>query len=295
MSSSIRVEGVEFSSINWRSFDHLVVTCAYEERANYIFDSHINQFPDIICFGFPDKHVLSYDENRRRFAARDITVCHVDDLQFEQQFFEIVGRLIAKQNAANLFVDISSLNRYRIASVVKALAIEPRLRITFSYVIAEPESSPRRVPVTRQGLVHPFFSGWSAYPQRPLFAIASVGYEEEKLIALLDTLEADQAIILRTDHHDPQYYDSVTKANTILWERLNPESVVSFDILRPVDLFLLVDNLLFSLSSKYRIVVLPLEACWHAASTRVPRLSGIVRAVVWKCQSIGKRRAKLFA
>ena len=122
MIRSPSIEPWVLDNIKTIEYDAVITTVGYERRARYIAENLSPQGKNKIAAAFKDNCVLDFNKNLAFFKKANYEIKHLSDedyYQWAQQF--VVGN--GQEDKMNIFlIDISSMSRYRIASLVWALA-----------------------------------------------------------------------------------------------------------------------------------------------------------------------------
>lgn len=257
-------------NIGSRSFDDLppkwdlvLTALGYETRARFLTERLKLRGTSNYAIAFPDRQVLSFDDNRRYFTEAGFEIKTVIDAEFKAAIGEIVDRLAESEKDELLVcVDISSFSRYRLAHVVSSLlqrSYKCCLRIFFMYNVASfsPPDAPSMGANSHAGPVTADFAGWRPEPDAPPVAAVGLGYEEGKALGAVEYLQADE--IWAFDPFSPlsEYRDELTKANALLLEACPPSRVVQYDLTDPVGLFYKLESVVYGIKRSGRPIILP--------------------------------------
>jgi hypothetical protein len=276
--------------------DLLVAACGYESRAVYVSQAFHRMAKRKVALGFDSQQELCYMENRDWFKKQGFELAELSDpgvLDWGRQLMREVSQCAS---APNITIDISCLNRLRLADLVTSLqALDvSRATFTFAYNIAE-FTEPLKVlgPTSIAEPVTPEFAGWSTAPERPPAAIIGLGYEYSRAVGIIDHLEINNAAWAFTPVSPiSNYLASVDTANRSLLEAIRIQGrAVKYDVLDPASLFRELNTLVGGLLELYNPIIIPLgpkifALCSLLAATLHPELgvwrvsSGILEAPV---------------
>lgn len=271
-------------------FDLLVVCLGYETRSLYIAERYAGAATKKIAVSFQDRQVGRYDYNRSFYTSNNFEILVFDPGELAKVFRVAVAQLSRQSmSGTRILVDISSMSRPMIASVVLALtqACEQQpLDVVFAYcpaVFTKP--SDQRQPVTVSQPVTPEFAGWSNQPDKPVAAIAGLGFEFDQALGAIEYLEPAVAWTFIPFGEDSRYDRAVQKANRELLATLDPEKIVRYDVANPYQSFAELESLTYGLLDNNRPVLIPfgpkifsllsfIVAAIHAPNVTVWRVSG---------------------
>jgi len=192
-------------------------------------------------------------------------------------------------SVTRMLIDISSMSRPMIASVVLALsrACERHpLDVVFAYcpaVFTKP--SDLRQPVTVSQPVTPEFAGWSNQPDKPVAAIAGLGFEFDQALGAMEFLEPAVAWTFIPFGEDERYDRAAQSANKELLAAIKPERMIRYDVTDPYQCFVQLESLTYGLLDSNRPIIVPfgpkifsllsfLVAIIHAPNVTIWRVSG---------------------
>lgn len=224
MMTMLRVAPLDISSA--KSYDALVATVGYEARASYVGKTYAPRFKRIWAFDYHQKAVLSYEENREFFdsfetinepetAYRKSLAGLVSNLRDSLPRDEATGERVIPQIA----VDISSMDRDRIAMTVLALTVDQEQAIHVDFLYAFGEFDQRLVGSEGAVLVNrPIagLEGWSSDPDAAVTCVVGLGFESRLATAAIETIEPHQTIALLPKGDDDRYDVHVRERNAEL-------------------------------------------------------------------------------
>jgi hypothetical protein len=242
--------------------DLLICACGYESRAIRVAQMVADRAQRKIALGFEAQRVLCYETNKRWFQENGFQVEDVDDVRFGSLIAEAIQALVGDGDAARLLVDVSCMNRARLAKLVLALraAAGRRLEVDFAYNIAAYSAPSEEVaPTSVAEPVTPEFSGWTLQPEKPPAAVLGLGYEQSRAIGIVDHLEINNAAWAFIPKSPiPEYSISVDLANESLYSMLQTEGRrLYYEVMDPGALFRELNALVDLLKQMYNPIVIP--------------------------------------
>jgi hypothetical protein len=244
-------------------YDVFLATVGYERRASYASRHLRPKATKRIACAFTERQCLSFDRNRQWFMEQGFKYEAVDEGKIE----DWSRRLIAVTGASadreiRLAVDISSMSRLRLASLLAAiLRADPRFPISVDFVYSVAKwSSPSEAPepIESAGAVLPFFAGWSNRPELPTIAVVGLGYEPDKAVGAYEYLEASGVWAFIPTSKDPRYDRDVGRANKSLLKRVIPSQQIPYRVDQPVACFGALESVIYGSLENGRPVMLPL-------------------------------------
>jgi hypothetical protein len=216
----------------------------------------------IWAYAYPEENLFDYSVNKDLLESVGATIIPLDDA-FRKDLASRINDFIAETSSPRrirIGIDISSLDRDRIAQAVSALVydLEFDLEIDFYYSPAAYDSnligSEGRVVVNRplQG-----FEGWSSEPDLPLACVMGLGFESNLALAALETLEPSRTTVLVARDIDSRYDFAVTEKNGSLL-RSRSSNVIEYSINRPARAVILLESIVHSLRRDHRVVLVPI-------------------------------------
>lgn len=251
----------EISSIN---YDIFVATTGFESRATWIAENLAIEAQVLWAPAFANRQSLQFDRNKRLFTTLnyETAVCPESDF-----YANLTTRLANISKSFNEFqilrilIDISSMSRLRMASVVDAVRLAPfnnEIQCDFIYSLAEfSEPQNENLPISEFGPVTDEFAGWSDDPSRSCCVLFGAGYEQDQIIGVVEMLEADDVWVFVPDGKDRRYYDSVMEANKALWDVVPVDRRLIYSVMRPFDAFSAVESLLYGKLATTRPMIVP--------------------------------------
>lgn len=245
--------------------DLLIAACGYESRCTQVplaLSSHCSQ---IHTFAFPDRHDNAFGDHYDTLSKLG-TIVTADMSEFSDQVSMLASKVRSSSTPgkiSSVAVDISSLDRERIASVVRAFVLVPSetpVDLTFYYSHGKFESHPDSAPETIviNGPVNGF-SGWTTQPSDPVACVVGLGFEADLALAALETLEPALTVVLIPQHEaDARFENKVRFANASLVRSQSDVRVLDYDLDHPAETMRTIERVVHSLNGRYRIAVVPL-------------------------------------
>jgi hypothetical protein len=225
--------------------DALLASVGYEPRSRAIAGA-LGQLPaEAVVVEFKEPRTDTYRESLEWFSARDFRVNQEWDDAFLPWLRDWMGGLAAGGDQVRVAVDISSMNRPRIAAVVQILSeLPPTTRMTVDFLYCpshfeQPADLPPGVLSLRP--VSSYFTGPLGSQSSPV-ALAGLGYEPHKAPGALESLEIRRVIAYVPVGPHPDFRDAVIEANQGLLGGPEAPQRVEYDVLDPFDCVMRLDG-----------------------------------------------------
>jgi len=243
-------------------YDVGIAAVGFEARARFVAE---NLHPDArirLACAFPDRKVLSYQDNIDWYSRNGYKTEEVPDEPFGVWCGEVL-RNIRQTGSGQLriWVDISSLSRFRIAALVdtfRSFDATPVLHIDFLYSLAKSSPPPRGfVPNAHVGPVLPSFAGWPTDPDRPPAAIVGLGYEQDKALGAVEHIQASLVWLFKPLSSEAGYAEWQVDANKTLLEDVPRGRQLEYPVEQPLDCFVKLESLIYRLAQTENVVMFP--------------------------------------
>ena len=283
-----------------RRYSLLVTSVGYERRASHIARHESLDFGNILAFSFDANQVLNYPENREYFsrvgtllddagsAVGEVLTAHLNELyRTEVQAATVLGLAHPDFSVA---VDISSMNRDRIALIASALlSFSQPIQVAFLYSPAEFGAnlvgSEGSVVVNRPILG---LDGWTVDPNMPVTCVIGAGFESRLAMAAIETLEPAETVWLFPQGLDERYDEVVEKRN--FGSAVSHLDHVSYyDVGAPFRLLSDLEVTIQRLLHSSRVVIVPLGPKIFALCSILIGLTSDTDVTVWRLSADTER------
>jgi hypothetical protein len=248
-----------------------------------------------VAVGFPSQQELAYPTNERWYRAHGY---HVSD-RWENRFLGLVRELfadVATKPGRRIAVDVSSMERPRVAAVVETIASLPdhvTLDIDLLYAPARYQR-PSDLPSGALSLtcVSPYFSGVIGTQAENPVALIGLGYEPWKAAGALLSLEVDEAIAFAPSGFDRRFYGAMKRANRGLLSGPHAPHVTDYDIADPAGCFAMLDGTINAARAQGSTPLLvPLGPKVFAACACLAAAVHHPHVTVWRASFLERERA----
>lgn len=244
------------------SYDLLVSALGFEQRATAVASLIQDRSVRKIALGFNHNQVHSYGQNDEWYRAHGFEVyTDLSEEEFSSAFLTSLQKVLATGvQCIRMAVDVSCLDRRRLASVVHALRnfSSAPLLVDFHYAIASfVPPSPVYGRNEIAGPVHRAFAGRFLDPGKPLALVAGLGYEIGKVVGAAEYLQAARVIAFTPRSAVREYEPEVVRANSILLDDLREDDLISYELEEPGRIIATLDAVLRGVTASYNVVLLP--------------------------------------
>lgn len=275
-----------FSDEGSTCVDIFVHALGFEQRACAILASGKVVAQRYISLQFPDEERFSYQINHG--IAKNIGATIVRDYveYFRGEFAaEVRGTEAVTNRKLNVTIDVSSMNRTMIATVLFAvISLRQHLdEVSLIYVpgvFHEPRSE--FPAIERIGAVTPELSAFSANPELPIGVVMGLGYEYGLAVGLVNRLEPRLTVCFRAVGHDVRYEEACRKANLDFDFGGSNIQVGSYPILDPIAAYSYIENIIFGMTRNFRVVIVPLGPKIFAAIATLIAIQNIGSVAIWR-------------
>ena len=254
--------GVRSLPEDWgaQDYDLFITTVGYERRARYIAE-HFRPKAEIkVACGFRDQQVLEYSRNSDFFKSQGFEVEHPPEAGYSDWAQAVLRRVPSDRSSIRVLVDISSVTRFRMATLLVQLRECRRAKLTISFVYSLAAFTPPPEIIqanSHVGPVTPEFAGWWEEPDRALVAVVGLGYEEDKALGAVEHLQAAEVWTFVPVSEVTAYSPALVRANRTLLEGVPPNHQLAYRVQDPLACFARLESLTFGLSQERNPVLLP--------------------------------------
>jgi hypothetical protein len=225
---------VSAEQVRSEGLDLIVAACGYEERAVFLPNYLGNRATRRVRLDFRelDDHPqrLLNEEVFRRLGYESL-LCSGDDYHEAVKAVDDLSAIPDKRRL-RIGIDISSMTRAWYWGLTKRLSIvsaKVPLEVFFFYTPAR-FSAPRVFagPPKVFGPI-PGLSNSLELPDREISLLIGLGYESDKALGLVEYIDARHTWLFYTDPAaDARFTGAVKDANKFLFERVDPDNVISY-------------------------------------------------------------------
>jgi len=275
-------------------YDAVLTSLGYEARSTAIAKA-LGSTPRGVAVGFPTQQELAYGSNERWYRRHGYKVSE----RWEGEFPGLVRELfadVASAGRARIAVDVSSMERPRIAAVVELIAALPDdadVQVDMLYAPGRYQP-PRDLPSGALSLtcVSPYFTGQISTRAENPVALVGLGYEPWKAAGALLSLEVDHAIAFAPNGFDPRFYGAMQRANRGLLTGPHAPHVIDYQVADQAGCFSMLDGTINAGRAQGSTPLLvPLGPKIFAACACLAAAVHHPRVTVWRASFLERQRA----
>lgn len=245
-----------------QDYDLAIFALGYERRATHVAKDQSGSLKLRVAIGYNDHPILHYAENRDWYSRKGYVVRECTDSEYRGVVEGFVDGLNDTQkDQLQILVDVSSLNRRRLATLIdifRTRCSSRPVRVDFAYSLAQFSTPPSSTSLNRHvGPVSPEFAGWWIQPERPCIAIVGLGYEEEKALGSIEHVQPSDVWVFMPRSPIVEYTGALKEANASLLEMMDRSRILEYDVDCPYDLFVKLESLVAGLSARSNCILLP--------------------------------------
>lgn len=174
-----------------------------------------------------------------------------------------VIKLSEHKNTLSLCIDVSSIHRRNLASILsfllRELSAKHHIELSIIYTLAEYSTPPSFdvQPNTRVAPVHSEFAGWASLPSIPIAVIVGLGYEKDKALGAFEYIESNERIIYIPNSPETEYKDQVLQHNDIVISATEPRNIINYQVDKPALIFMSLRSLMEGIKNDFRPIIFP--------------------------------------
>jgi hypothetical protein len=252
----------EWSPETDREYTLFIAAAGYEQRSRFIAETLKINAVSRRSFMFLDRRTLEFDKNVKILKALGHTLDEPEEDEFATWCNQVLSEITAPAGEPiAVAIDISSLSRFRIATLIDATRRAQRDRtivVDFLYSLAKYSAPPSDLPPNRHvGPVLDAFAGWNDEPDQPPVAILGLGYEQDRALGAVEHLQAADVFAFIPTSRIPQYSRALLTANTALLDRVPEDCRIPYTVERPLDCFARLEALTHGCAQSQAPILLP--------------------------------------
>ena len=272
--------------------DLLIATCGYEARSRVLASRTFETIPEVVAPAYAVEHVHSYSANRAFFRQIGAEVEVIESSDFYPYVKSRMDAAAGPTGEAQVAVDVSSMDRSRIAHIVLAAhdrALDGHGTILdVAYIPAQFQPPPAaEEPIAVTEPVVERLAGWTLDADLPVSVVVGLGYEPNKAISAVEYLDGSRTWIFTPTGVDERYDIAVERENSALSAIEPPEAVLEYDVLKPTTALQQLTSLLGLLTTSSRPVLVPFGPKMFTAVCCVAAVQYLPLAAVWRFSSTG--------
>jgi hypothetical protein len=240
--------------------DLCLFALGFEERCTFLAQRSRIRGGAAYAIGYSYNQNLGYKKSKARFERAGVEV--IDNVS-DADYSSVILRLLQSHpECKEILIDISSLNRGRIAALIEALMRNPgRHNVTASFCYCPAKfQRPRRALTQNEtiGPVNVAFSGMLSDPEMPAEVIVGLGYENGKALGAVEFLQCNDVWTLIPTSREPRFEFEVERVNATLLSQSLGGRVLRYRVEDPVGTFSDLCSLVDAIRERSKPVLLPL-------------------------------------
>ncbi|WP_147362307.1 hypothetical protein [Clavibacter michiganensis] len=255
----------------------------YETRSSYIAAELHGHSIAKLALDLDGDRIFGYSTNRTLLTAFGFTIeAPSSDLA------NVVTLSLNNCSTTNacIGIDVSSFTRLQLAQIIEGvLSATPtsRLRVEFLYAPASSAGwEDQEGPIKVARPVHPAFTSWADDPSLPLTAVIGVGVETNFALGVAEFLDASSVLAFVPYGGDAEFDVMNAAANHEFFLANDVVRRAEYDLLKPYDLYVKLESLMYSLAQEQRLAVVPLGPKMFALCALLATASLDAAATVWR-------------
>lgn len=241
--------------------DMFIFGLGYEPRCTFIAESAGNRVRGrSYAIGYSYARLFGYEDSAAKFESLGVRVIdRVSDEDYQSQI-----RFALKENpaATRILVDISALNRARMAACVDVLLGEFASRnISVYFVYSSGKFVPPPAEVVQNESIGPVgaaFSGMLSTPELPPEIVVGLGYETGKALGAVEYLQCGDLWLFVPSSSEPKFETEVQRVNQLLLDQVGPNRTVRYQVEDPAGTYVDLRSLLHGMEGRANPMLLPL-------------------------------------
>lgn len=241
--------------------DLFIFGLGYEPRCTFVAESAGALLANKAhAIGYSYSHCFQYSDSAALFRSLGVDV--VDDVS-DDAYPDCLRAVLAKHpQARSIAVDISALNRARMAACVDLLLRELRSRelsVYFLYSSGKFVAPPVEVVQNQSiGPIGAAFSGLLSTPELPPQIVVGLGYETGKALGAVEYLQCGDLWLFVPTSSEPRFEEEVQRVNRLLMEQVGDARTVRYRVEDPAGTYADVRSVLLGMSNRANPILLPL-------------------------------------
>lgn len=240
-----------------------LTTIGFERRARAVGEV-LPVLGQQVAVGLPAQHELSYKDNLEFFSGAGYECSELRAEEFRPWLFEWIHAILEAHDAPEelrVAIDISSMTRLRIASVVEVMAelsSDKPMMVDCLYapeVYHDPPVPPDATLTIAPVSDH--FAGWAVDLEEPVYAVVGLGYEPEKAAGAIEYIEPARTWAYVPIGKDERFAGKVEDANARLWNDA-VERDYDYPLDNPFETFARLEARISSLVRRGRPILVPM-------------------------------------
>jgi hypothetical protein len=255
---------MDVEDLRRQEYDLLLVALGYEARSRHFVTTTEISATRRVAVAFQDRHVLDYAANELAMKERGFEIVQgpEDGLLDKWQALLAVAeaKACSESRVPRIVVDISSMSRGRIGSLVQVLSGgRVSVDVVFVYSIGkyDPDEVPREM-VYEFGPLSPWYMGQVDSPRNPIQCIIGLGVERFAVLGVIEFFEPQALQIFVPTADDDEYKERTDDVVRDLLGGVKPSALVRYPVDSPYASFAMLNSCVSaSAFSSGRAIIVP--------------------------------------
>ncbi len=274
-------------------FDILICAVGFEARACFVAQAKLGFYKRGIALAFVERQVLNYWKNyswcsSNSFSMLDFVDAASLSIHLKEKFDDATAT-VERGSTINLLVDITSMSRPMIATLVRFFSIRSELHtldVQFTYCPSKYVELGQQIYTTSSiGPVTPSYAGWTSDPRSHVVALVGLGGERGLALGAMEYIEATDVWAFAPTGVDERYDTASWQANKELLERIGESRVIKYSPLEPFECFTALELLAYGCLRSERPILVPFGPKIFAISSLLAAEIYKPKIPVWRVSS----------
>ncbi len=244
----------------------LIYTIGYEARSRFVASAlRSNSSTPTLACPVNRRRTLSFESNLAWAVAQGFTIVEQTESSLAAGFRAITTHLAEcdrdRDGRLRVVVDVSSMSRVRLASVLSAIArvcaFGP-VTVRFLYAPVAFSEPPEDVaPVSIFEAVGPDFAAIEQEWDLPLTLLIGLGYEPDRALGAHEYLEPDETWIFLPTGTDHRFDDALIRTNSHILSLVDPVRQFAYSLAEPGEIWRLIYSITSGALNRSRVALVP--------------------------------------
>jgi len=270
------------------NFDLSIYGLGYESRSVTGYEKYKSRSSQNLVLGYQsNREILKYPQNKELF--KDATIYEVECKELPATIEPIISSLNEKCDEPQVLLDITVMTRHRLATLLFCLiqTLKKKSQITICYNASKYVAPPEDLqPVREVGPLISQLSGNLGNLSSSTSVIFGLGYEQSKALGVYNYLDPDLAYAFIPESQNSQFESDVRMNNSSLIKNFPDKNIYSYNVYKPLDLYIDLKSLILSLKENSRVVIVPLGPKILSAISVIISMELSLDVPVWRVSSL---------
>jgi len=257
----IHLNQIEFNELRFEKIDCIIAACGYQPRCYYLAEKLHSKIPNkyLLTIEEKDNHQnrCNHKEIFEGYGFSNYSATINESKGIEELLFEICN---ISTRQLNLIIDYSCMPKKWYALIIDSITSNSfkasRINLFLSYTPKKFERIPNKNAVDYIGPI--LFNRDNLRDKKPVSMIAALDNNHNSIMEAISIVKPQKlfAFIPRCSH-DPDYTRLVIENNKALLDRLDSNSIVSYDADRPEEINTLLTSYCLDQRISSEVMIVP--------------------------------------